>query len=273
INELLSSKGQDDLLISEAEASEMVALIKILTPFNKAIKLFEMEKQPTIQHVVPQYFVLKSHVEDPQLLDSLPIAKFRSLLLSQLQDKYLPNISERHKIGSFLWPRCSALAFYSAEEREMVKSSVRRLVQEQEEVMRRRGLLPDPSLQPAPQKKRCTRLSSDDDYSSILGGEKESDVADEVDKYLFIVQTSGNGVRSADLLQWWKDKSTDLPVLSRVVRMILATPASSSASERIFSVAGRLISPRRNCLSPEIVDVMLFLFHYLKKKAARAAVS
>ncbi|KAE8738947.1 hypothetical protein FOCC_FOCC015564 [Frankliniella occidentalis] len=131
--------------------------------------------------------------------------------------------------------------------------------------MRRRGLLPD-QLAPPPAKRRRRRVSSDDEYATILGGEQAPNVADEVDKYLVLVQSSGNAVRSKGLLQWWKEKSPELPILSRVVRMILATSASSSASERNFSVAGRLISPRRNCLSPQSVDTMLFLYDFLKKK-------
>ncbi|KAK3911462.1 Putative AC9 transposase [Frankliniella fusca] len=81
--------------------------------------------------------------------------------------------------------------------------------------------------------------SEEDRYAEILGGDRQQpEVWDEVDKYLLIVKTAGNFVKSNDLLKWWKARSADLPVLSRVARMVLATPASSSPRERNFSVAG-----------------------------------
>ncbi|KAE8745035.1 hypothetical protein FOCC_FOCC008347 [Frankliniella occidentalis] len=152
-----------------------------------------------------------------------------------------------------------------------VKSTVRQMCEEQKAVMLRRGLLPDPDAPPAAKRKRTrARAASDDDdrYARILGGETQPEHFDEVEKYL-LIRTAGSNVKSRDLLKWWKERSADLPILSRVVRMVLATPASSSASERNFSVAGRLITPRRNCLAPDTVDILLFLFNFLNKKRQR----
>ena len=47
--------------------------------------------------------------------------------------------------------------------------------------------------------------------------------------------------------------------------MILSTPASSAAAERAFSVAGRLISSRRTCLSAGTVDDLLLLNDFVRK--------
>lgn len=55
------------------------------------------------------------------------------------------------------------------------------------------------------------------------------------------------------------------PALGRVARMILGTPASSAASERVFSDANLLITDRRSCLAPESIDDILFLHDFLKK--------
>ena len=42
-----------------------------------------------------------------------------------------------------------------------------------------------------------------------------------------------------NVLEWWRDAASRYPKLSLVARKILAVPASSSASESVFSVAGR----------------------------------
>ncbi|KAK3931948.1 Transposable element Hobo transposase [Frankliniella fusca] len=267
INQLLADKKKVELQISEEE----IVLITVLTPFNVAIKLFEKEKDPTIQHVLPEYFILKNHVAPPLGPSPPAIVKLREILTEQLTLKYLPNIKDRHKVGAFLWPMCAELPFLPGEEREKVKSTVRTMCEEQKAIMLRRGLLADANAPPPPKKRRARGSgkgpSEEDRYAEILGGDRQQpEVWDEVDKYLLIVKTAGNFVKSNDLLKWWKARSADLPVLSRVARMVLATPASSSSSERNFSVAGRVITPRRNCLAPETVDVMLFLFNYLNKK-------
>ena len=58
------------------------------------------------------------------------------------------------------------------------------------------------------------------------------------------------------LLDIWKGMSGGLVP---VAKKILAIPATSTPSERSFSVAGRLIEERRTSLDPENVDKLLFL--------------
>ena len=64
-----------------------------------------------------------------------------------------------------------------------------------------------------------------------------------------------------DLLGFWgaQEKQGSFPMLTKVARMILCIPASSAASERAFSSAGRVLEARRNRLNPETVDAILFL--------------
>jgi len=58
------------------------------------------------------------------------------------------------------------------------------------------------------------------------------------------------------LLDFWREMSGGLvPVAKR----LLAIPATSTPSERSFSVAGRLIEERRSTLNPENVHPLLFL--------------
>lgn len=86
-----------------------------------------------------------------------------------------------------------------------VKARVRELCAEQEAVMRRRGLIPDPHVSPPAKRRRRHRNSSEDeDYDSVLGG-TQSSIADEVDKYVVLASCSSS-VQSKDLLKWWKEK-------------------------------------------------------------------
>ena len=94
-------------------------------------------------------------------------------------------------------------------------------------------------------------------YSSSFFGDlfgSSSAEEDEVDAYL---ATAASEV--SDLLEFWKKARTMWPALASVARGILSVPATSTPSERSFSVAGRTLETRRSRLSPDTVDELLFL--------------
>ena len=63
-----------------------------------------------------------------------------------------------------------------------------------------------------------------------------------------------------DPLEWWKEKTVYFPILSSLAKVYLALQATSATSERVFSVASRLIEKRRSSrLDPELAGKMLFV--------------
>ena len=69
-----------------------------------------------------------------------------------------------------------------------------------------------------------------------------------------------NGVdRDTDILKYWQAKQYQYPVISRIARDYLAIPASSAASERIFSVGGDIVTKKRNRLLPTTLRYLLCL--------------
>jgi hypothetical protein len=66
---------------------------------------------------------------------------------------------------------------------------------------------------------------------------------------------------SGDPLRWWKMKSNDFaPVVLMLVRSYLCCPASSTSSERLFSSAGLICTPRRSSLAVETLEDLLILY-------------
>ena len=49
------------------------------------------------------------------------------------------------------------------------------------------------------------------------------------------------------------------PHLENLAKKYLAIPATSTPSERVFSVAGIVVDKRRAALTPEMVDALVFL--------------
>jgi hypothetical protein len=43
---------------------------------------------------------------------------------------------------------------------------------------------------------------------------------------------------------WWRGSSTSFPLLSQIARKYLCIPATSTPSERVFSIAGNLITAK-----------------------------
>lgn len=66
------------------------------------------------------------------------------------------------------------------------------------------------------------------------------------------------------LMEWWRNNQVKYPMLSKLAIQIHSIPASSAAAERSFSLAGNLITEKRNRLQPRSVDGLLFLNSYYK---------
>ena len=62
-----------------------------------------------------------------------------------------------------------------------------------------------------------------------------------------------------DILSWWKHHEVELPLLAELARYILAIPASSATSERIFSHGGLTVDDLRCSLKEEKVEDILVI--------------
>ncbi|KAK3225990.1 hypothetical protein Dsin_005852 [Dipteronia sinensis] len=76
----------------------------------------------------------------------------------------------------------------------------------------------------------------------------------ELNRFLEAQFDADENTENFDLLLWWKTYSYRYPVLSHLARDILVIPVSTVSSEQAFSTSGRIIEPRRNCLTQEMVE-------------------
>lgn len=83
----------------------------------------------------------------------------------------------------------------------------------------------------------------------------ESRIQNELDIY----KSAESIPLSADPLDWWQKQESNLPLLGKLALKYLCIPATSVASERVFSTAGDLVSAQRACLSSDQVDWLIFL--------------
>lgn len=105
-----------------------------------------------------------------------------------------------------------------------------------------------------------TRFESD--YDELFGpnytsGEKTAccTCPEEVEKYFHLPRIS----TTSNPLEWWARKEKQFPRLAKLARIYLAVPATSTPSERVFSLAGNTITRQRASLHPAHVDALVLL--------------
>jgi len=88
------------------------------------------------------------------------------------------------------------------------------------------------------------------------------DCDQEVDTYRTIARHQFNEGKfdvKANILKWWKLHAVRFPYLSRLARRYLAMTATNDSVERLFSVAGQVVTAKRACLDPSTVTLLVFL--------------
>jgi hypothetical protein len=68
-----------------------------------------------------------------------------------------------------------------------------------------------------------------------------------------------NNTPSSGLLSWWCGRATAFAILARAARYVLAYLAASTESECNFNDVGNTLTHKRNQLSPNTVDTLLFM--------------
>jgi hypothetical protein len=70
-------------------------------------------------------------------------------------------------------------------------------------------------------------------------------ITDEIEDYLKL------DVSCDDVLQFWRSSKDTFPHLKRLSQVILAIPATSTPSEKVFSITGLIVNAKRTMLAPE----------------------
>ena len=83
---------------------------------------------------------------------------------------------------------------------------------------------------------------------------------DEVTKYLSVHQPD----EDENIVKWWLANSRTFPGLSKLAKKYIIMRPSSVSVESTFSIASWTINPKRNRLSDESIQALMFLHHYFK---------
>jgi hypothetical protein len=189
-------------------------------------------------------------------------------------------------IATFLDPRFKTLfTVPDGGSKLAIKNRVLQLMKESETAYRASLA---PAAAPTEEEKEAEEENEDEDdmfaaieaaaaASSAAAGDGGNDAvgvlsvddacSDELKRYvaapMLSIRTKVAGTASTwiwhDPLDWWNKNQIAYPILARLAKIYLAVQATSAPSERIFSLASRIISSRRSRLDPSIAGKMLFV--------------
>lgn len=249
--------------ISNINAYLLRDVINLLDPFEKATRQLSKDKEPTICFVYPWYQKLKNHLnsfncetdENTQVIDECI-----ELLINGMDQKY--QIKDIHKTATIFDPRLKSLKnLFNEEERKRLYNMAIRDVEITlgTDVKKLTDLEIDVE-EPLPKKQKTNELEEFFDCTPTTSKGRTQinmPIKDEFNSY--INSTSVNA--DTEPLSFWKIHQKIYPNLSKYAKYILCIPATSTSSERIFSITGKTLDKRRSTLSPSKVDKLLFL-HY-----------
>lgn len=268
INEMLQKIGQSDLRITQSDWNVLEDLVKFLSKFREAVTILSSQKACTLNVAL----VFKSEIKD--VLNSIPDDE--TLIMLSLKRNMLNQVDKRFpttkatvaaalldyrfmgltEIDVYLdrlnMTRASFLAGYfkdivgletsESETTQLIPSTCTVPVRETKDTSSSQLLL-------KLAKKHCS-------YNSI-GFQNEDAIDQETWKYLAAADPTE--LHDGDLLSFWKKRTTSFPLLSTLARALLCIPATSTPSERVFSVAGLVLTAKRSRLMPQRVNKIIFI--------------
>jgi hypothetical protein len=99
--------------------------------------------------------------------------------------------------------------------------------------------------------------NQNDDLESFLYDTNSHDIndLDELEKY--ISEPLLKHSDEFDILSWWRGKTKEYPILTKIARDVMAVQVSTVASESAFSAGGRVIDPYQSSLGPDMVEALI----------------
>ncbi|XP_026525332.1 zinc finger BED domain-containing protein 1-like [Notechis scutatus] len=97
------------------------------------------------------------------------------------------------------------------------------------------------------------------DLCSTRGGPGISSAHQQAEREIASFQINKASALTQEPLQWWKIHHTQYPLLAQAARKLLGVPATSVPAGWLFSSTGDAIHTKRQALTPEHVDMLVFL--------------
>ncbi len=247
--------GQNDLCLMPANKITIESTLKSLKPFLSATEAISGENYTSVSLIIP----LVKQLQQQYLPSHHTTASLNHILSQELRQRFL-TIESGYvmAVATLLDPRFKKLPFSDKSELDVV---TRHMTHELASLKTSEGSQSESDSLPATESlpvPKTNELWASFDQKVTDYNSRRSTMSDSIVKVRQYFD-EGNIDREKNLLEWWQQNSSRFPNLQKLARKYLCTPGSSVPSERVFSTAGQLISERRSRITPQNIDMMLFL--------------
>lgn len=246
INKLLTSSNKTHLILSETEAQLLYKLRDFLKKFKDAVNILSGDSYPSISMALIIRTEIVSILDETERNEPLSLTYMKNNIKMKLDSRF--PLSDILICASLLDPRFSSLdcvVDYCKENNlkktEFLLKMYKELIGDIQQDI---DQLNDSENQPANKiLKLAERHSTNTKHGNL-----------EAECHLLLSLSSRQ-----DVLAFWKEKTTAMPLLSKLAQKVLCIPATSTPSERVFSIAGLTITHKRSQLSPHNVNKIIFI--------------
>ncbi|XP_051909222.1 E3 SUMO-protein ligase ZBED1-like [Hippocampus zosterae] len=238
--------NQDTLTLTEV--LQLQNLTTVLEPCRFVTELLGGETYVPCSVVLPALCHLR-HTMEVSGSDSNDAVKFKTVFKKEFTQCAATLNHEWLKVATVLDPRFKDLKCLAREEREEVWSRLEALLQEQ----CKRTIMKEPA-----KKKRLLLCSFDSD--------SDSDEEERWRRALNLYRVESTISETDCPFQWWSSRVGTHSQLSVLARKYLSSPATSVPCERLFSLAGHIVTKKRAALSSENVNRLVCLSNWLKER-------
>ena len=160
--------------------------------------------------------------------------------------KYYPTLTTESLIPSILDPRFKSLDFAPNEQKFKTEQHLHELFEKEKEIQKESSDTSNIPNTSRPKKKKTLmeRITKDNIVAF-----------NEVNEYLQLSEIP----LDSNPLSWWNEKRNKFPILSNLAQKYLAVSAISTASERLFSDTGNLLTNKRTRMNPKLFKKIMFL--------------
>ena len=266
VTAVLRVKRKDDK-IDRISKSLLSQLLRFLKEFMIATKRLEGVKVPTIHLVVLSLAQMSKTCDTPIGGDTVcmhpEVIKLRGIVKTVLIAKF--KLHKIHIAAAFLDPRQTSRLMNNhridhsllSEGLDLVELHFERHYARSEQAVvtsaEQQGRNDDGLYRPRMKSKSLFALDDEEHALTNTGRPLQTEIE--------LVRLRPDDVEDEnfDLLLWWRANMQQFPMLAKVAQYILAIPASSAESERVFSASSNTITQKRTQLLPSNLNGLLII--------------
>lgn len=248
-------------------------LLKLLKPFEEITKITSSTYAP-ISDVIPSTVALIRYLmKDALIQQTAHVDDFRKALIENMEARFnLDDLcfTKTYYLSTFLDPRYKNFYFDATQVERIRRAALReglRLSLDDEnddsdpETASKRSRLDNESEHDSETHKLFWACFEESSIEQPTEEQPKNATAEEIANYIALAKAD----RKINPYEWWalSTNKNRFPILSKLAKRYLITPASSVYSERLFSEAGLIYEEKRNRLAPERAEKIVFLHHNL----------